>query len=98
MDKRRFEKNAVLKCSFDFALMVIAYCEVLQKQGKYIICNQLLKAGTSIGANILEEQNSESKNDFIHKLKIAAKEQRKHNIGFGFGNVPIRIPIAKVCY
>ena len=35
---------------------------------------QLLKSGTSIGANIREAQNSESKNDFIHKFKIAAKE------------------------
>ena len=38
------------------------------------MANQLLKAGTSIGANIREAQNSESKADFIHKMKIAAKE------------------------
>ena len=38
------------------------------------MANQLLKSGTSIGANIRESQNAESKDDFIHKLKIAAKE------------------------
>ena len=36
--------------------------------------NQVLKSGTSIGANVREAQNAESKNDFIHKMKIAAKE------------------------
>ena len=39
-----------------------------------MLSNQLLKSGTSIGANIKEAQNAESKNDFIHKLKIALKE------------------------
>ena len=39
-----------------------------------MISNQLLKGGTSIGANIMEAQNAESKADFIHKMKIAAKE------------------------
>ena len=39
-----------------------------------MIANQLLKSGTSIGANIREAQNAESKVDFIHKFKIAAKE------------------------
>jgi len=38
------------------------------------VARQLLKAGTSIGANVREVQNAESKTDFIHKMKIAAKE------------------------
>jgi four helix bundle protein len=41
---------------------------------KYTISTQLLKCGTSIGANSMEAQNAESKADFIHKMKIAAKE------------------------
>jgi four helix bundle protein len=41
---------------------------------KYVISRQLLKSSTSIGANVREAQNAESKNDFIHKMKIAAKE------------------------
>jgi four helix bundle protein len=39
-----------------------------------VIANQLLKSGTSIGANVREAQNAESKADFVHKFKIAAKE------------------------
>ena len=54
--------------------MVIDYCELLDSQKKYIISKQLLKSGTSIGANAMEAQNAESKIDFIHKMKIAAKE------------------------
>lgn len=44
------------------------------KQKKFVIAKQLLKSGTSIGANSVEAQNAESKADFIHKIKIAAKE------------------------
>lgn len=41
---------------------------------KYTLSRQLLRSGTSIGANSMESQNAESKADFIHKIKIAAKE------------------------
>ena len=54
--------------------MVVEYCEQLEADRKYIIARQLLKSGTSIGANAMEAQNAESKADFIHKMKIAAKE------------------------
>ena len=68
------DNNPVLKLSFEFSLMVIEYCEVLESNKKYVLSRQLLKAGTSIGANCMEAQNAESKADFIHKIKIAAKE------------------------
>lgn len=68
------KKNTVLELSFEFALQLIVYCEKLEDSRKYIIARQLLKSGTYIGANIREAQNSESNLDFIHKLKIAAKE------------------------
>ncbi len=74
MKKEIFENNPILKLSFDFSLMVIAYCERLEAEKKYTISRQLLKSGTSIGANAMEAQNAESKVDFIHKMKIAAKE------------------------
>ncbi len=66
--------NIIVKLSFEFALKIISYCEILESDRKYVISNQLLKSGTSIGANIREAQNAESKADFIHKFKIAAKE------------------------
>lgn len=74
MQKELFENNPFLKHSFDFALAVVDCCEVLQAEKHFVISNQLLKSGTSIGANIMEAQNAESKADFIHKMKIAAKE------------------------
>jgi four helix bundle protein len=66
--------NVILKLTFQFALNIIEYCEVLQESKKYVIANQLLKSGTAIGANIREAQNAESKSDLIHKFKISAKE------------------------
>ena len=68
------KENVVLELSFEFALEIIAYCEKLEEERKFVISNQLLKSGTAIGSNIREAQSAESKTDFIHKLKIASKE------------------------
>ena len=68
------KENVIIKLTFQFALEIIKYCEDLQLAKKFVIANQLLKSGTSVGANIREAQNAESKADFIHKFKIAAKE------------------------
>ncbi len=67
-------KNIILELSFDFAIQIIEYTELLEEKRKFVISKQLLKSGTSIGANINEAQNAESRADFIHKLKISAKE------------------------
>jgi TIGR02436 family protein len=72
MEKKK--KNIILDKSFQFALDIIVFTEKLENLHKYVIARQLLKSGTSIGANIREAQNAESKPDFIHKIKIAAKE------------------------
>ena len=68
------EKNLIVELTFSFAIRIIKYVEELEKGKKFVIARQLLKAGTSIGANVREAQNAESKIDFIHKMKIAAKE------------------------
>jgi four helix bundle protein len=67
-------KNQVVEKSIEFAIDIIEYCEILEYHRKFIISKQLLKSGTSIGANVHEAQNAESKADFIHKMEIAAKE------------------------
>ena len=67
-------ENLIVKLSIEFALEIISYSEKLEEHKRFIISRQLLKSGTSIGANVREAQNAESKADFIHKLKIAAKE------------------------
>jgi four helix bundle protein len=71
---KKENENLIVKLSLEFALDIIAYSEKLEELKKYIIARQLLKSGTSIGANVREAQNAESKADFIHKMKIAAKE------------------------
>ena len=72
--QEKYKNNLILLKSFEFAKKVVQYTEKLEEDRKYVIANQLLKSGTSIGANIKEAQNSESKADFIHKMKIAMKE------------------------
>ena len=67
-------ENIILKKTIAFSLAIIEYAELLESNRKYIIARQLLKSGTSTGANVHEAQNAESKVDFIHKFKIAAKE------------------------
>ena len=49
----------------------------MQEQREYILSKQLLRSGTSIGANVREAIAGESKNDFIHKMSIASKEARE---------------------
>lgn len=68
------KENLIVKLTFEFALDIIEFTEELERNKKYVLATHILKAGTSIGANVREAQNAESKNDFIHKLKIAAKE------------------------
>ena len=68
------KENLIVKLSLEFALEIITYTEILEDHKKFVIARQLLTSGTSIGANVREAQNAESKVDFIHKMKIAAKE------------------------
>lgn len=71
---RNDKQNLIVNKTIDFSIEVINYCEKLEALKKYVIARQLLKSATSIGANVFEAQNSESKLDFIHKMKVAAKE------------------------
>lgn len=71
---RNDKENIIVNKTFDFALNIIEFAEELYNAKKYPLANQIFKSGTSIGANVKEAQNAESKADFIHKLKIAAKE------------------------
>jgi four helix bundle protein len=66
--------NLIVELSFEFALLIVDFTTLLEQIKKFSLANQLFRSGTSIGANIREAQNAESKNDFIHKLKLAAKE------------------------
>jgi four helix bundle protein len=71
---RNDKENIIVEKSFQFALKVVIYCDLLDEKRKFVLSRQLLRSGTSIGANVREAQNAESKPDFIHKIKLAAKE------------------------
>lgn len=74
MKRELFDNNPLLKLSFQFSVELVRYCEELESKRRFVLASQLLRSGTSIGANAMEAQNAESKADFIHKIKIAAKE------------------------
>ena len=74
MSPELIANNPLLKLSIEFSLDIIHYCEQLESNKKYILAKQLLRSATSIGANAMEAQNPESNADFIHKIKVAAKE------------------------
>ena len=69
------EKSLLLTKSEDFAGRIIKMYQYLTEQQKeFVISKQILRSGTSIGANITESRNAQSTLDFIHKLNIALKE------------------------
>jgi four helix bundle protein len=71
---RNDRENVIVRKTIDFSLAAVRYCELLEQNKKYVIARQLLRSATGIGANVFEAQDAESKADFIHKMKIAAKE------------------------
>lgn len=71
---RNDKDNLIVKLTFEFALEIISFSEEIRKSNRFEMASQIFRSGTSIGANIREAQNAESKADFIHKFKIAAKE------------------------
>ena len=72
------EENLIKTKSFSFAVRIVKLSEYLRKnKGEFILSKQILRSGTSIGANIEEAIGGQSKNDFISKISIAYKEARE---------------------
>lgn len=68
-------KENILKLkSYDFALQTIKICRKLQENKEFILSKQLMRSATSVGANVREANNAQSKADFIYKLSISIKE------------------------
>ena len=68
-------KNLVKEKSYLLAVRIInLYKHLTEKKKEFVISKQVLRSGTSIGANVREADNAETKADFIHKLGIAQKE------------------------
>lgn len=72
------KNNVIMDKAFNFALLVIdLYRFLTETKKEYVMSKQLLKSGTSIGANVEEAQAAQSKKDFISKMSIASKESRE---------------------
>ena len=71
------EDNLIQIKTFDFALRIIKFYSSCKSQNEYILSKQILRSGTSIGANVEEAIAAQSKKDFISKLSIANKEARE---------------------
>ncbi len=71
------KESIVQKKSFDFSLKIISLYKKLQLEKEFIISNQLLRSGTSIGANVEEALAGQSKRDFTAKMSISSKEARE---------------------
>ncbi len=69
--------NVAVDKSFELALGIIDFSELLSGKGKTVVSKQLLRSGTAVGALVSESQDAESKADFIHKMKIALKEAKE---------------------
>ena len=69
------KENIIQEKSLQFAVRIVKLCKIIRNEKhEYELASQLLRSGTSIGANICESKNAQSKNDFINKLNIALKE------------------------
>jgi len=76
---RRMNKTDIRKMTFDFALDIIHLYKRLISKNEYVLSKQVLRSGTSIGANVEEAQAAQTKKNFITKMSIASKEARETN-------------------
>ena len=71
------KENIIRDKSFNFAIKIIELYKMLIENKEYVLSKQLLRSGTSIGANVEEALAGQSKKDFIAKMSIASKEARE---------------------
>ena len=73
-------EKAIQEKSFRFAVRIVNLCKYLQAEKKeYVLSKQVLRSGTSIGANVAEAQQAQSRPDFISKLNVSLKEAYETN-------------------
>ncbi|MEO7658017.1 MAG: four helix bundle protein [Pyrinomonadaceae bacterium] len=75
MDNGQVKENVLKDKSYRFALRIVnLYKHLSVEKKEYVLSKQVLRSGTSVGANITEANQGQSKLDFVHKLAIALKE------------------------
>ena len=71
--------NIIKEKTYKFALDIIRIYQQMIKQNEFILSKQLVRSGTSIGANVEEATAAQSRKDFISKMSISSKEARETN-------------------
>ena len=72
------QDNVIRQKSYDFAIRIIRLCKYLREtKQEYVLAKQILRSGTSVGANVEEAISGQSDKDFLNKLSIAYKEARE---------------------
>jgi len=79
MNNPKRKKNDLCERTFSFAARIVKLCQILSKKpgAERTLANQLLRSGTSVGANVEEGQGGQSRADFVSKYSIARKEARE---------------------
>ena len=67
-------ENIIESKSYKFAIDIVNIYKVLQEKNEYVLSKQLLRSGTSIGANVMEALRGNSRKDFLYKMNISLKE------------------------
>lgn len=81
--------NIIQIKSYAFAIRIVnAYKYLIEEHKEYVLSKQLLRCGTSIGANIEEAIGGQSQKDFFAKLQLLIKKQEKQNIGLIYLEIP----------
>jgi four helix bundle protein len=70
-------EGPIYRKTIEFSINLLSLYKELERNKEYIISKQLMRAGTSIGANVQEATSAQSRRDFINKMSIAAKEAKE---------------------
>jgi len=76
LNKRR---NIIQEKTYQFALDIIILYKKMLEQNEFVLSKQIIRSGTSIGANVEEAMAGQSRKDFISKMAISSKEARETN-------------------
>lgn len=77
MESTLKKESIIASKAYSFALEIIVLYKKLVSDKEFVLSKQILRSGTSIGANINEALSAQSKRDFVHKLSISLKETRE---------------------
>ena len=79
MKEQQANRNIIQAKAYNFVLSIVGLYKQMKSQNEYVLSKQLVRSGTSIGANVEEASAAQSRKDFISKMSIASKEARETN-------------------